>query len=456
MKADLAVDEGHYVELLKSHDVLEDACLLADKEIKSLGADLAHLDADAEGLRSEALLETQAHIEKIVTLRRDHDTLGTSHTSALAQLAQVKEAIMRVEDDTRISVNALREKQASDRADYDKKATVLTKSVATNDARIIEMKASYHSLKQDVDAKQAELDARYRQFDKESSKYGQMIEDIMFVTREAKLDFREYESKWQEAGNRQRLAERQAVAAEKQAVEAQERSHEMAKERSISKHAFNTQLKDLREQNESLTKSNEALAVAIDGLRADKTMLHEVITKLEKDFEDRQRPLLFRARRAEEDLALFSSKEADVISQLNARFLCLKDEETRIAVQNAEYGAALENAYDEMDSVIRMQDETADAKWAAEGQAKALEQLLLTPLSGTFDTPTSSSSLIGSSPSTLATPELDGSSDGSDMIFDASFEEAQSGDIVDSATFRGLAEVSVGLVEQGVGLGLIM
>lgn len=456
VKADLSADEAHYVELLKSHDVIKDACLLADQEVKSLEADLARLDADTEGLRSEALLETQAHTEKMATLKRDNDVLETSHMSTLAELGRVKEAIARVEDDTRISVNTLREKQASHQAGHDKKATSLNESVATNNARIMEMKASYHSLKQDVDAKQAQLDARYRHFDKESSKYGQMIEDIMFVTREAKLDFREYESKWQEAGNRQRLAERQAVAAEKQAIEAQQKSHEMAKERSISKHAFNTQLKDLREQNESLMRSNEALAVAIDGLRADKTMLGEVIAKLEKDFEDRQRPLLFRIRRAKEDLELFSSKEADLLSQLNAQFLYLKDEETRIVTQKAEYCAALENTYDEMDSVIQMQDETADAKWAAEGQAKALEQLLLTPLSGTFDTPTFSSSLINSSPSMLATPALDGTSDDSDMIFDASFEEAQSGDIVDSATFRGLADVSVGHVEQGVGLGFVM
>ena len=330
----------------------------------------------------------------------------------------------------------------------------LHQSIAFNDTRFAELQASDLSLKEQLATKQAEHDARWREYVEKDHEYNIRLEACMGGTKDAVMEAQQYESLYNEAHNGRKSAEREAVAAQKRAAEAEELSLNMTKEMIISENAFTIQLEDIEEQNESLEGTNKALIAGIAGLRADKMMLNEVVSKLEKTFEDSERPLQMRLRRAEQDLELFSMEEADVVSQLDGALAKLDDEQHRIVAEHAAYRESLVDVDAELERVAALQLDMGAARLAADGQAKALEQIMLNPGQDTFDVSTCSSTSDGSPSSVTSTAILP--DDGFDMLFDASFEEAQSGDIAGSATVHGLGELGFGTTQNDVGLGLIM
>lgn len=388
----------------------------------------------------------------MATAKLEQEDLAAAHAAAEKELAELVEADARTQEETRCSVETLREKHAQEQARHDEATATLKDTIAANDARIDELKASYFSSKKELEAKKVALDARHREYAKESAAHGERFDLIMEVTREAKLDRQEYDSKLFEASNRQKKAEKDAAAAQERARKAAQCSQETAKEMVISKHAFNTQIKDLRAEADELSAAHKDLDNANATLRDDNRALRWAIEKMQSDYEDRKRPLLFRMQCAEEDLQACAKTEAEVFRALDTQLRELKDKEAQLAAKNDEYKVALLEVEAEIDNVHMLQQEAEDATFAAQGQALALEQLLLTPGSGTVATPTFSSSSRASSRSPSASPEMPAtpSDDDIEMLFDASFEEDKSVDIAESVTLRNLAGAS------GVGLGLAL
>lgn len=272
----------------------------------------------------------------------------------------------------------------------------------------------------------------------------------MDLEREVSSDRQWFESNVLEATNKRKRAEDQASEAQRKAQAATEASVNVWKEKTISEHAFSGQLRDIRGQVEATQDANAALSVEIEQLRSDNEVHEEIIESLRKAQEDRMRPVLFRRRRAVEDIAGCSMKEADMVSKLSMEIAKLADEEAALLARKAEYKTEIAAIDGEIEHVLEMQQEALDAKFAAEGQAKALQQLILTPSSDiAVFTPRFSSSSRWSSRSPSASPEVcTPMSDEPDMIFDASFEES-CGCVVESATMR-----VVGDGQRGFGLGL--
>ena len=423
LKAELANGLTRHTELRKAQDDVQSVHLVVDEETKVLVADLAYFNSEVEAIRSDTLTQSQGHAQLLETLEQDYNALRDAQATILAELTGVKDATNQAKDETRMSLEALRQTQVSEQEGHDQASDAISKDIALNDARILALKGSCESERRELDGKKAELDSRWREYSKESKEYDDTLTTIMYLGQEALLDLPQYEPMWKAAEFRQKRAEAQAVAAEKKAVEATNECVEMAKEIVISKKAFNTRLKDLRAENVSLAEANSSLAVDIERIRVDRAMHEEVIAKLERTFGNHRRPYVHRIRCAEESLKMLSMDEANQIACLDADLAQLHAQETRLTTQNAEYKKSIENVSFELDSISRIRQEIADAKWAAEGQAKALEQLILTPESGAIDTPTFSSSLTPSLSSIPVAPELKGVGEEPDMLFDASFEE---------------------------------
>ena len=454
LKAKLIDGQTRHTELSKACGHVQSAHSIGDEETKVLVADLACFDSESEALRSDALMQNQGHVQLLETLKQDYDALRDAQTAILVELTGVEDATNQTKDETRVSLEALRQTQVSEQEGHDQASDAISKDITVNDARILALRGSCESERRELDGKKAELDSRWREYSKGSKEYDDTLTTIMYLGQESLLDLPQYEPMWKAAEFRQKRAEAQAAAAEMKAAEAVNKCVEMAKEMAVSKSAFNMQLKDLRAENVSLSEVNSHLAVNVEKVRTDRAMYEEVIARLEKAFENHRHPYVHRIRCAGESLDILSMNEADQIAHLDTDLAQLHEDETRLAAQNAEYKKSIENVSSELDLIAQMQLETADAKWAAEGQAKALEQLILTPESGAVDTPTFSSSLTPSSPSVLITPELKGADDKADMLFDASFEEAESEGIANSATVRDLGEMYVRTSQLGTGLGL--
>jgi chromosome segregation ATPase len=442
----MLVLDAEYTELVESHQSLQHCCLLLDAQKECLEADVGQLEAAGTDLRDECHREEEEHLECLARLKAEHDALEASHAAALEELSILRADVSRTLEETRLEVAGIQKEVASVQQVHDAAAASVNGSIADAEVDIAARKAAYRALKQDLEAAQAALLSRSREFERESGKCGAAMDAVMELSREMSYDCQQYESNIVEADNKRQRGEKEAEAAGRRAKEAEETSVEVEKEKAVSRDAFVTQIEDVRAAGEQLRVANEALCGGNEQLRSDEEVLAEAIERMEKKHEDRERPLLFRLRRAKDELEVFSLKDAEVVCRLDAKIAELEDVNARLMGQKAEYTRSLEDVHSSMEHVVKMRQEAEDAMFAAEGQAQALEQVIVGAKCGTMSTVAFSSwSRSGSRPAALSLGL--GSGDGlesSSMMFDASFEEGDGGEIVASTTGQAVGDVRCG------------
>lgn len=439
LTADLAKQDAEYTKLSEAQKALQLSCAQLDDKAGSLESTLAQLEADEKSLRAASLKETSEHDERVAALKAERDAMDASHASALEGLARLKADADRVAQETLTLVASIREKQASNERHFEDTAAALKQSIANNNTEIAERKAACIAQERDIKLKKATLATRQDVFKMMAEQWEASFDLARELNDTISYDRQQYESMLDEATNKAARARREQGEAEKLAEAARRNSDEVARETAVTKHAFATQLKDLEAAEAALLSSNAKLKDEIETLRRDNAVLGERVDALKKAHEDHKRPLSIRLRSAQADIERFNMREVDAVNRLNAQIAALGAQEEALNAKMAEYQCELVRVHEETERVERARREAGDK---LTGAREGFRDLMHQPSSGVVFVTGYSSSRVSSEGGSLSSPECTISCS---AIFDASFEEALEGDVVESKTCKGLAEAELGL-----------
>lgn len=342
---DIRAKDAEYAELADAHEQLEAAVAINHHELGAVAGQLASAmatSADAQQKRDNGTHYYLANT--LVPEMEKRDELAAKHAAQMHEQSALKTRMAERQQDAVATVQVIEAGIAEAKQRQDKEIVAASAPLAEQRADVAGMELSVRTARREC----AELDkrrvVREQVLNTESFRCDQAADALYRIAADAILDRQDFGTRITIAKFEAEREVTRAQTATGRAKEAKLESGETWKERTTTKYAFGTQIKELEETKVKLTVDVDSRRRELCALREQNGALCEAYAASKARTDKRERALALQLPQREQELQFLTMNETEAILHLRAETRNLRQAEDKQRERLATLSTAIEEA----------------------------------------------------------------------------------------------------------------
>lgn len=340
---DIRAKDAEYAELSETHEQLEAAHSLKQQELGTVAGQLASAVAISAEARRKRDNGTTYYLENTLGPEMEkRDDLAAKHAAQMHEQSLLKTRTAERQQDTAAIVQVIEAENAQAKQRQDMEIVAAFAPLADQRIKIAGLESSVYTAQREL----AELDKqraiREKVLNTESLRCDQAADAMYQIAADAILDRQDFETRVKIAKFEAEREVARAGTATERARQAKLESEATWKERTTTKYAFGTQIKDLEATKAKLTVAVDSRRRELAALKDQNGALYEAYTASKARIDTREHALALQLQQREQEFQFLAMNETEAILHLRAETRKLRQAEDKQRERLATLSAAIE------------------------------------------------------------------------------------------------------------------